>query len=267
MKHFIKYFLPGLVVLFVLAGLIFYNNMLHTACVVSLMLALVAGGLFTLSLNRRYISKLEQQEEMRKRLTADVAHELRTPITAISANLEAFAEGALEPTPQRLRGCYDDIQRLSKLVADMESLAKAESDVLGMEMGPVDLLEAARCVFGTAGGEPVVVPGDRGRIAQVLENLRSNAEKYGGGEIIVTVRERGKYGEVVVSDNGAGIPPEDLPHIFERFYRADKSRNRSLGGAGIGLAVVKRIAEAHGGGVSAVSEPGKGSEFTVRFRK
>jgi len=81
------------------------------------------------------------------------------------------------------------------------------------------------------------------------------------------VRERGKYGEGGVSDNGAGISPEDLPHIFERFYRADKSRNRSLGGAGIGLAGVKRIAEAHGGGVSAVSEPGKGSEFTVRFRK
>ncbi len=267
MKHWIKHGLLALVVLFVLAGLIFYNNMLHTACVISLLLALIFGGLFTLSLNHRYISTLKQQERIRKQLTADVAHELRTPLSAISVNLEAFAEGALAPTPEALKRCYEENQRLVKLVADMESLARTESDLLHLHLQPLNLLDAAKSVFPQAEGRPVYVMADQERILQVLMNLRSNAEKYGNGEIRVAVLDAGKYGEVEVSDNGNGISPQDLPHIFERFYRADHSRSRSRGGAGIGLAIVKSIIEAHGGNVVAESRLGQGSQFKIRLKK
>jgi signal transduction histidine kinase len=263
----VKYLLFGLIVLFTLAGLIFYNNMMHLACVVSMFLALAAGGLFTLHINRRNMEKLARQEELRKQLTADVAHELRTPLTAVSTNLEAMAEGALAPTPERLNACYDEIQRLGNLVADLESLAKTESEILKLNLAPVDLLEVAEEVFGNVGGERVTVQADRERLLQVLNNLRSNAEKYGNGGIFVTVKNNGKYGEIVVADDGSGISEEDLPYIFERFYRADKSRTRATGGAGIGLAVVKSIVNAHGGTVSVESKSGEGSRFTVQLKK
>jgi signal transduction histidine kinase len=263
----VKHLLLGLIILFALAALIFYNNMMHLACVVSMFLALVAGGFFTLHINRRNMEKLERQEKLRERLTADVAHELRTPLTAVSTTLEAMAEGALPPTTERLNSCYDEIRRLGNLVADLESLAKTRSDILSLKLVPLNLLDTAREVFQNVTGESVTVQADRERIIQVLGNLRSNAEKYGDGEITVTVKNAGKYGEITVSDNGPGISEEDLPHIFERFYRADKSRTRSTGGAGIGLAIVKNIVEAHRGIVLAESEIGVGSRFTVRLGK
>jgi signal transduction histidine kinase len=254
-------------VLFALAGVIFYNNMMHLACVVSMFLALAAGGLFTLHLNRRNMEKLARQEELRKQLTADVAHELRTPLTAVGTNLEAMAEGALTPTAERLNACYGELQRLGKLVADLESLAKTESEILKLKLAPVDLLEVAGEVFETVSGECVTVQADRERILQVLNNLRTNAEKYGDGGIFVTVKNSGRYGEITVADDGYGISEEDLPHIFERFYRADKSRTRATGGAGVGLAIVKSIVNAHGGTVGVESRTGEGSAFTVRLKK
>jgi signal transduction histidine kinase len=267
-----KQLLLGVVLLLLLLSIVFYSNMMHIACIVSLLLALAVGAVFARYLNLQYIKNLERQEEIRKRLTSDVAHELRTPLTAVSANLEAIAEGALEPTPERIGKCYDEIRRLSKLVADMESLAKTESDILNPDKHPLDLFETARAVFdGTDGasvsGVSVMVNADRERVLQVLTNLKSNAEKYGGGSITVTVSDAGRYGEISVKDDGAGITPEDLPHIFERFYRADKSRNRAIDGAGIGLAIVKSIITAHGGTVSAESEIGSGSTFRVRLPK
>ncbi|MDR0936579.1 MAG: HAMP domain-containing histidine kinase [Oscillospiraceae bacterium] len=262
-----KTFLPGLVILFALAGVIFYNNMMHLACVVSLFLALLAGVVFTVQLNRRNAEKLARQEEIRNQLTADVAHELRTPLTAVSTNLEAMAEGVLEPTAERLNACYNEIRRLGNLVADLENLAKTESDILKFDPVQLDLLELASEVFETVEGEHVTVTADRERLLQVLNNLRSNAEKYGGGEITVTVKNNKNYGEIAVADKGNGISAEDLPHIFERFYRADKSRSRSTGGAGIGLAIVKSIVTAQGGTVSASSNPGEGSIFTVSLKK
>ncbi|MDR2649805.1 MAG: HAMP domain-containing histidine kinase [Clostridiales bacterium] len=262
-----KYLLMGLTLLLALLGIIFYNNMMHFACIVSLILALICGCFFALYLNAQYVKNLEKLERLRKRLTSDVAHELRTPLTAVSVSLEAIAEGALEPTLERISKCYDEIQRLSKLVADMENLAKTESDILRLNKTPIDLLELARDVFGNAEGVSVTINADRERLTQVLTNLRTNAEKHGGGEIIVTVREIGKYGEITVTDNGDGISPKDLPHIFERFYRADKSRSRATGGAGIGLAVVRMIVDAHGGSVNVKSEVGRGSDFIVKLIK
>ncbi|NLV50556.1 MAG: hypothetical protein GXY20_07685 [Clostridiales bacterium] len=262
-----KYLLIGITLLLSLLGIIFYSNMMHTACIVSLLLALACGALFALWLNRQYIGNIEKQEEIRKRLTADVAHELRTPLAAVSANLEAIAEGALEPTPQRMKKCYDEIQRLINLVSDMEKLATAESDVLHLNKRLIDLLALTREVFAEVSGVPVTINADRERLLQVLTNLKSNADKYGGGALSVAVEDKGKYAEIIVTDNGQGIAPEDLPHIFERFYRADKSRSRLKGGAGIGLAIVKTIVDAHGGKVRAASVVGKGSSFSVIMPK
>lgn len=262
-----KHLLIGLTMLLALIGIIFYSNMMHTACIVSLLLALACGAVFTRYLNIQYVRNIEKQEDIRKRLTADVAHELRTPLTAVSANLEAIAEGALEPTSQRMKKCYDEIQRLINLVSDMEKLANAESDVMYLKKEPLDLLSLAQDVFPEVTGVPVMINADRERLLQVLTNLKSNAEKYGNGSMSVTVRDSGKYAEITVSDRGQGIAPEDLPHIFERFYQADKSRSRTKGGAGIGLAIVKTIVDAHGGKVRVESEIGKGSSFSVLMPK
>jgi signal transduction histidine kinase len=262
-----KHLFIGLTLLLTLLGITFYTNMMHTACIVSFLLALACGAVFARYLNLQYIKNIEKQEDIRRRLTADVAHELRTPLAALSTNLEAIAEGALEPTPERIQKCYDEIQRLNKLVSDMEKLATAESDVLKLNKQPIDMLGLARDVFTEVTGVPVMINADRERLLQVLTNLKSNAEKYSDGIVSVTVQDIGKFAKVTVTDRGQGIAPEDLPHIFERFYRADKSRNRSTGGAGIGLAIVKTIVEAHGGKVKAESEPGKGSTFTVLMPK
>lgn len=262
-----KYLFFGLVLLLAMCGIIFYTNMMHFACIVSLFLAIACGVMFTRYLNAQYEKNLEKQDLLRKRITADVAHELRTPLTAVSANLEAIVEGALEPTMDRINLCYSEIQRLSKLVANMESLAKTDSDVLQLNRYPLDLLELTKEIFPDAVGASVIVNADRERLLQVLTNLYSNAVKYGRGEVYVTVQDEGKFGEIVVKDNGIGIDPEDLPHIFERFYRVDKSRSRFSGGAGIGLAIVKSIVDAHDGFVIAKSDRGLGSCFIVQLPK
>jgi signal transduction histidine kinase len=121
----------------------------------------------------------------------------------------------------------------------------------------------------TVAGEPVAVRADKNRIEQVVTNLLSNAVKYtpDGGEVAVTVSESGKNGVITVTDNGRGIPAEDLPYVFERFYRVDKSRSRASGGSGIGLAIVKSIVTAHGGKVKAESELGRWSRFKVTLPK
>jgi len=262
-----KYLFIGFTLLLALMGIIFYTNMMHFACILSMTLALICGGFFARYLSAQYENNLRNAELVRRRLTADVAHELRTPLAAVSASLEAIAEGALEPTPERIGKCYDEVQRLSKLVADMENLARTESGILHLHKQPVDLLEIAREVFGSANGVSTTVNADRERLIQVLTNLKSNAEKYGGDLVTATVHDSHKYGQIDVSDNGDGISPQDLPHIFERFYRADKSRSRSTGGAGIGLALVKMIVDAHAGSITVESEVGKGSTFTLKLNK
>lgn len=166
-----------------------------------------------------------------------------------------------------MKKCYDEIQRLTNLVSDMEKLATAESDVLHLNKKLVDLLALAQDVFAEVTDVPVLINAGRERLLQVLTNLKSNAEKYGDGVVSVSVQNKGKYAEITVADRGQGIAPEDLPHIFERFYRADKSRNRSKGGAGIGLAIVKTIVDAHGGKVRVTSVVGKGSSFSILMPK
>lgn len=225
---------------------------------------------------------LGKQENLRKRLTADVAHELRTPLTSLSSHLEAMMEGLWEPTQERLGSCFEEVKRLGTLVADLEQLARMESENLVLRKSKEDLLNLVKIVSETMTGEllkrnlsfslegtPISVEIDKDRISQVIANLLSNAMKYTpeGGSIKVIVTETTKDGIIKVIDNGIGIPERELPLIFERFYRSDKSRDRKTGGAGIGLAIVKSIVTAHGGKVVAESTVEEGSCFTVSIPK
>jgi heavy metal sensor kinase len=233
----------------------------------------------TLSVNHLARS-IGAQEALRKQLTADVAHELRTPLTTIGTHIEAMIEGLWQPTRERLSSCYEEIERIGRLVFDMEKLAKVESDKLKLDRTPLslrDLAEKTLRNFETetnARGLRVSVEGncseifaDRDRISQVLVNLVSNAVKYTppGGTIRLALSETDETVRLDVEDNGVGISAEDLPFVFERFYRADKSRSRTTGGSGIGLAVVRSIVATHGGAVAVESAPNQGSRFRVEL--
>lgn len=225
---------------------------------------------------------LEEQETMRKQLTTDVAHELRTPLSNVATHLEAMVEGIWEPTPERLSGCYEEIERLTKLVADLERLRQVESDNLKIHKTEIDLQELSQRIMANfeavlkdkrlicqIEGVPVTVQADENRMLQVITNLLSNAIKYSNpaGHIWIRTEEAGESARLVVEDEGIGISKADLPHIFERFYRTDKSRSRKTGGAGIGLTVVKSIVQAHGGSVLVESQEGKGSRFIIEIPK
>lgn len=220
--------------------------------------------------------ELEKGERWQKRLTGDIAHELRTPLTCLQGNMEAMIDGIWEPTPERLKSCHEEIVRLSKLVEDLNFLSVLEQENLILRKSDFDLaklLSAAADRFRPAAGEkgieiraelvPAPVYADYDRLMQVFINLLSNAVNYTDrGRITLRLSPLGKSGdaagfryEITLSDTGIGIPEEDLPHIFERFYRSDKSRNRGSGGAGIGLSIAAAIINAHGGRISA--ETGK----------
>lgn len=221
---------------------------------------------------------LKEQEGLRKRLTADVAHELRTPLTTVSTHLEAMIEGVWEPTKERLSSCQEEVKRISNLVKDLEKLARVESDNLKLNKTSMDLYELVKTVSRTCEaeiyhqnlkvtieGEPLMITADRDRISQVILNLLLNAVKYTPehGNIRMEVSKVHDHAEFIIEDTGSGIEEKELPFVFERFYRADKSRNRKSGGAGLGLAIVKSIVTAHGGRVEVKSTVGKGSEFKV----
>lgn len=225
---------------------------------------------------------LKNQENLRKQLTADVAHELRTPITTAQTHLEAMIEGCWEPTKERLQSCYDEMTRISRLVRDLESLAKVESGNSKLDKSMISLMELSnnavldfeaelknKDLRTSVEGSDSKIFADKYRIDQVLMNLMSNAIKYTpeGGSINIRIREKGDSVLLEFEDNGIGIPEEELPLIFERFYRADKSRNRMTGGSGIGLAIVRSIVSAHGGTVEVRSRLNSGTCFTLTFPK
>ncbi|OJU09464.1 MAG: two-component sensor histidine kinase [Clostridiales bacterium 43-6] len=225
---------------------------------------------------------LETQESLRKRLTTDVAHELRTPLTAISSHLEAMIEGVWQPTAERLQSCYEEIGRISGLVADLEKLSEIEDEDWILQKVPFDLLELAHVVSRNLESEGIkkgiridvdgtstVITADRDRMSQVITNLLSNAIKYTPekGSVTITVEDGSETGVLTVTDNGIGIPEDQLPYIFERFYRTDSSRSRKTGGAGIGLAIVKSIVNAHNGTIEVVSDAHQGSSFIVTLPK
>lgn len=222
---------------------------------------------------------LEESEELRRRLVADVAHELRNPIAALRAQAEGIAEGVLAPDPARLASLAEDTRHLSRLVADLQELSAAEAGRLGYEMQDLDLAQVACAeaerarVLAAPGVEvrcdaaaPVSVRADEGRVAQVMRNLLGNALRHTtSGSVTVRCSLDGSEAVVEVADTGDGIPPADLPYVFERFYRADAARARDTGGSGIGLAVSKRIVEDHGGTVFArnLAEGGAAVGFRI----
>jgi two-component system sensor histidine kinase BaeS len=221
---------------------------------------------------------LEQAEVLRRRLVADVAHELRNPIAAARAQAEGMAEGVLVVDAPRLDSLVEDLQHLSVLVDDLQDLAVAEAGRMHYEFSPVDLGDLARreterarttaregvsVVVGDADADLLVMADER-RLSQVLRNLLTNATRH-TSEGSVTVSLARETDEVVVRvfDTGEGIPETDLPHIFERFYRADSARAAKTGGAGLGLAISKSIIEDHSGTMFAESTVGTGT--TVGF--
>ncbi|GHV42706.1 sensor histidine kinase [Clostridia bacterium] len=227
-------------------------------------------------------SALSKQERLRKQLTSDVAHELRTPLTTLGTHIECMVERIWEPTTERLKSCHEEILRISKLVTDLERLERVESDNLKLEKSQVDLLLLSKTVCDNfagqlAGnnqwlkieGESSIVSIDKNRISGVLMNLLSNAVKYtpNGSEINVFIHDTPHAALLIIEDTGSGIPEAELPFIFERFYRADKSRNRNTGGAGIGLAIVKSVVTAHGGTIAAENRKDGGARFTVTLPK
>ena len=221
---------------------------------------------------------LEEAETLRRRLVADVAHELRNPIAAARAQAEGMAEGILVADSARLESLVEDLHHLSQLVDDLQELAIAEAGRMHYEMCVVDLTTLAerdaeragattapgvQVLFEAPGGE-LCVKGDERRISQVMRNLLSNAVRHTErGSITVVVDREGPSVKVQVKDTGEGIPAADLPHVFERFYRADTARAAKSGGAGLGLAISRTIIEDHAGTMFAESSPGAGA--TVGF--
>ena len=222
---------------------------------------------------------LERAERLRRNLVADVAHELRTPLSNIRGHLEAVADGVIAPDAAAIRSLSEEAELLSRLVDDLQELTLAEAGELTLHTQPEDVSELIdRVVAATqvsavakgvalsvdlpAGLPPVNI--DSQRISQVLRNLLDNAVAHTarGGTITVSAGQQDNWLQVAVADTGEGIPPEDIPNIFERLYRVDKSRTRAAGGSGLGLTIARQLVEMHGGKIEVDSEPGKGSCFT-----
>lgn len=225
-------------------------------------------------------SSLEEQETHREQLTADVAHELRTPLAALRAQLEAMQDGVYEVTQERLASCHRDVLRLTGLVDDVESLASLEAAGHKINKQRCNLAEIAEeaaegfmAVCAKAGltlnvdTKPAYAYVDAGRIRQVVVNLLSNTIKYvpRGSTVRLSVKPAPGKVQIIVEDNGKGIPESDLPHIFKRFYRGDKSRNRKSGGAGLGLAITRAIVGAHDGRITVENLPTSGARFMVEI--
>ena len=225
---------------------------------------------------------LEEAERQRRNLTADVARELRTPLSNIQGYLEAMRDGLVQSTPETIDTIHGEALHLSRLVEDLRLLAQVEAGELALELAPVSLdgllrsaVDAVRPRAEAKGVDlglevapslpPVSV--DSTRIAQVVGNLLENAITHTpeGGAVTVQARAADEAVEISVSDTGPGIAPDDLPRLFDRFYRADPSRSRSTGGSGLGLTIARRLAEAHGGTIEAESALGQGSRFIIRL--
>jgi signal transduction histidine kinase len=217
---------------------------------------------------------LAEAERLRRRLVADVAHELRNPIAAVRAQLEGVREGVLTIDESRMASIEEDVARLSRLVDDLQELSVAEAGAMRYELSPVDLakltaeeVERAESLAHPGVGvsllvaSPLVpITADAFRIAQVVRNLLSNAVRHTfRGSVQVVLESAGEGIRLTVRDTGEGIGAGDLPYIWERFYRADAARSAESGGAGVGLAIARRIIEDHGGRVFAESTPGAGS--------
>ena len=223
---------------------------------------------------------LQQAEEARRAMTADIAHELRTPLAVQRANLEALQDGIYPLNPENLQPVLEQNRLLTRLVDDLRTLAMADAGQLTLERTPADLGELVRQVVErfqpqadrqgvklelAMPGKTPLVSVDAIRVEQILTNVLSNGLRYTpqGGTIWVNVQGKGPEVIVTVRDSGPGIPEESLPFVFERFYRVDKARARAEGGSGLGLAIARQLARAHGGELSAANHPQGGAVFTL----
>ncbi len=222
----------------------------------------------------RMSDSLEQIERLRKSMVADVAHELRTPLTNLRGYLEGLSDGVIPPDQATLKMLQQENLRLVSLVEDLGQLARADAARAYLDRRPIDLTECVNEMltlyrmnfdqkniqvttrFDT---EETTVQADRDKLLQAIRNLIENGWKYtpAGGVITITSKRTASGLRMDFINNGPGIPTEDVPYIFERFFRAEQSRSRDAGGAGIGLAIVKELIEAHGGQVGAESIPGE----------
>ena len=226
----------------------------------------------------RLAETLQQEEGLRKESVADLAHELRTPVMGVLARVEAAQDGVLDDQAANLAAMHDEALRLARLLDDLSALAEAERPGLLLDAEPVDLAAIAgaqTAAFADAfAGKGVglssdlqaaVVDGEPKRLEQIVVNLLSNALRYtdAGGTVRVAVRTDEGEALLEVADTGIGIAAEDLPRVFTRFWRGEKSRSRDTGGAGIGLSIVKELVQAHSGEVTVESRPGGGTVFRV----
>ncbi|MHB9111390.1 MAG: sensor histidine kinase [Thermoleophilia bacterium] len=223
---------------------------------------------------------LEGAQRLRRELMANIAHELRTPLTSISGYMEGLVDGAVPATAETYNLVHREAGRLSRLVDDLQRLSRAESGQEKLDIMEVNVKAFLERVgnrlepqFREKGVSLELVPfngelalfADEDKLDQVLTNLLDNSLRHtdSGGAVSLAAEPRGEFVALTVSDNGAGIPEADLPHIFERFYTADKSRSRERGGTGIGLTIASSYAKALGGSISAESEAGTGTKMTV----
>lgn len=228
----------------------------------------------------RLAETLEHEERVRRESVADLAHELRTPVSGLVSRIEAAQDRVLADRKANLEAMHAEAVRLARLLDDLDRLAAAERPGLLLDKEPVDLAAVAASEADRMAGEfagkgvslerdlsPVEVAGDPGRLAQIVANLLSNALRYTepGGSVRLRVGADGRAVVLEVADTGIGIEPEDLEHIFKRFWRADRSRSRATGGTGIGLAIVRELVIAHEARIDVDSVPGRGSRFVVTF--
>lgn len=230
----------------------------------------------------RMVDRLASQERVRRQFFADLTHEIRHPIAILMGRLESIQDGVLPLDNEQILLLHDMVIGLKRLVTDMNDLSLADVGQLSLHLAPVNVwgiieqlqlnMEPVAEDLGITLSSQVVmdmprVYADGDRLRLVLTNLLTNALHYTshGGYVKLTAQYDDNYAIFQVSDNGSGIDPSDVRHLFERFYRADKSRSRAKGGSGLGLSIVRSLVELHGGAVHVESSIGKGSQFTVRL--
>jgi len=232
----------------------------------------------------RMAEVLVTNTKLRRQLLANIAHELRTPLAVIQGHLEGMIDGVIEPSKEQLSSLHEEAIRLNRLIKELRDLSLAEVRQLALEKGPADinqLISRVVTMLRPMADEKNIQIGcflakdipnvivDNDRMNQVFYNILVNAIRYSPVQSAVQVttsleeRENGQWLTVSIKDNGPGIAAEDVPYVFDHFYRGDKSRDRKGGGSGLGLAIVKQLVEIHGGQVAVNSEVGNGSIFEV----
>jgi signal transduction histidine kinase len=233
----------------------------------------------------RMADRLQQLDQHRRTLTADVAHELRTPLHIIQGNLEGILDGVYEPTTEQVQVLLDEVSLLTRLVEDLQLLSTLESGHLAMKMESVDLHELLADVGTSFSGQVEAagvdlrvdmpedadglwIEADPERLDQVLSNIVANALRHTprGGKITLSAQPSAGQVQILIKDTGEGIQPGDLPYIFERFWKGDRARSRAGGeGSGLGLAISRNLVEAHGGTIQVESEVGVGTTFIIEI--